>query len=268
MFDKNSILDILSYSVKKTGESITGIFSLVTGVVEYMYRDNTDSRLENGLLQLKNVRDAVNLREAQLRESAKEYCTRAMLFKKNNLIREAKVMVKIYMLYDLQVKHCQDTISAIESHIISLETAAINKQVCAALKDSSMIEGVDIIDEDILDNAVDKLSDRNETTGEFIRALGNTPGLVDLTDEEIEAEMTKLDLANLPNTPTYLPEQGQEKEQSLEFILPKVPESTLLSTEIKVENGLSTDKINSDYDSPDINASTNLVNCVDNAVGC
>nr|QFG75062.1 MAG: hypothetical protein [Megaviridae environmental sample] len=268
MFDKNSILDILSYSVKKTGESITGMFSLVTGVVEYMYKDNTDSRLENGLLQLKNARDAVNLREAQLRESVKEYSTRAMLFKKKNLIREAKVMVKLYMLYDLQVKHCQDTISAIESHIISLETAAINKQVCAALKDSSMIEGVDIIDEDILDNAVDKLSDRNETTGEFIRALGNTPGLIDLTDEEIEAEMTKLDLAILPDTPTHLPEQAQEKEQSLEFILPKVPESTLLSTEIKVENGLSTDKINSDYDSPDINASTNLINCVDNAVGC
>ena len=185
MFDKNSILDILSYSVKKTGESITGIFSLVTGVVEYMYRDNTDSRLENGLLQLKNARDAVNLREAQLRESVKEYSTRAMLFKKKKLIREAKVMVKLYMLYDLQVKHCQDTISAIESHIISLETAAINKQVCSALKDSSLVGGMDIIDEDILDNAVDRLSDRNESTGEFIRTLGTTPGMVDLSEDDI-----------------------------------------------------------------------------------
>ena len=33
MFDKNTILDILSYSVQKTGESITGVFSLFSGVV-------------------------------------------------------------------------------------------------------------------------------------------------------------------------------------------------------------------------------------------
>jgi paraquat-inducible protein B len=266
MFDKNSILDILSYSVKKTGESLTGIFSLMTGAIEYMYRDNTDMRLENGLLQLKNARDAVNLREAQLRESVKEYSTRAMLFKQKRLIREAKVMVKLYMLYDLQVKHCQDTISAIESHIISLETAAINKQVCAALKDSSLVEGVHIIDEDMLDNAVDKLSDRNETTGEFIRALGNTPGLVDLTDEDIEKELTKLEVQDMPDVPTHKISIEEDSKKGLDYILPKIPESTLLSTDIKVENGLSTTTVNSDYDSPDINASTNLINCVDNAV--
>ena len=262
MFDKNTILDILSYSVQKTGESITGVFSLFSGVVEYMYRDNTDARLQNGLLQLKNARDAVNLREAQLRESVKEYSTRAMLFKQKHLLREARVMVKLYMLYDLQVKHCQDTISAIESHIISLETAAINKQVCSALKDSSLVGGMDIIDEDILDNAVDRLSDRNESTGEFIRTLGTTPGMVDLSEDDIDSELNKLELMALPDPPTELP----VKDNRLEFILPKVPESTLLSTDIKVENGLSTEKINSEYDSPDIKATTNLINCVDNAI--
>ena len=263
MFDKNTILSLFTYSIQKTGESITGAFSLV---VDYIYRDNTDQRLQNGLLQLKNARDAVNLREAQLRESVKEYSTRAMLFKKKHLVREARVMVKLYMLYDLQVQHCQDTISAIESHIISLETAALNKQVCSALKDSSLVSGMDIIDEDVLDNAVDRLSDRNESTGEFIRTLGTTPGMVDLSDDDIESELNKLDLMALPDPPSELP--VKEKDETLNFILPKVPESTLLSTEIKVENGLSTETINSDYDSPDIKANTNLINCVDNTVPC
>ena len=66
----------------------------------------------------------------------------------------------------------------------------------------------------------------------------------------------------LPDPPVDLP----TKDEQLEFILPKAPDSTLLSTEIKVEDGLSTENISSEYDSPEIKATTNLLNCVDNAV--
>ena len=100
-------------------------------------------------------------------------------------------MVRLHMLYDMQVNHCQSTMTAIESHIISLESLSLNKKVCSALKSSNYVNGFETIDENILEDAVEKLDDRNLSTSEFLKALGDVPSL-DIDDSMIDDKLSSL----------------------------------------------------------------------------
>jgi len=81
--------------------------------------------------------------------------------------------------------------TAIESHIISLESISLNKQVCWALKESNYINGFETIEDDIIETAVEKLDDRNQSAGEFIRTLGDIPSIT-IDESDIESELNKL----------------------------------------------------------------------------
>lgn len=149
-------------------------------------------RVDKGLDNLYSVREEVTSREETLRHNVHSYLLRAKEFMKKNMKREAKIMIKLYMLYDIQVTHCQTTLTAIESHIISLESVSLNKKVCTALKHSNYVNGFENIDENILEDAVEKLDDRNLSTNEFLRTLGDIPSL-DIDDTMIETELKKLE---------------------------------------------------------------------------
>ena len=123
------------------------------------------------------MREEVTQREQKMRESVQTYLAKAKEFMKNNMKREARVMVRLHMLYDMQVNHCQSRMTAIESHIISLESLSLNKKVCSALKSSNYVNGFETIDENVLEDAVEKLDDRNLSTSEFLKALGDVPSL-------------------------------------------------------------------------------------------
>ena len=139
----------------------------------------------------------------------------------------------------MQVNHCQSTMTAIESHIISLESLSLNKKVCFALKSSNYVNGFETIDENVLEDAVEKLDDRNVSTSEFLKALGDIPSL-DIDDSMIDDKLSTLaqdiesvpviektetndvkpntiSLINLPEVPTKIPvlEKQEEKIESL-----------------------------------------------------
>ena len=165
--------------------------------------------VQKGLAHLYQVRNTVTTREKYLREQVLNYTSKALEFSKSNMNREAKVMIKLYMLYDAQVNYCQTTMTSIESHIISLESISLNKKVCWALKESNFINGFEAIEEDIIETAVEKLDDRNQSAGEFLRTLGDIPSIT-IDESDIERELNKLkssdpDLLHhggiLPDTP-------------------------------------------------------------------
>jgi hypothetical protein len=176
-----------------TGSSyiLSGGYTLLHYIGTLFSTPTEEELVKKGLEHLYLVRDTVTSREKHLREQVQHYTSKASEFIKSNMTREAKVMIKLYMLYDAQVNYCQTTMTAIESHIISLESISLNKQVCWALKESNYINGFETIEDDIIETAVEKLDDRNQSAGEFIRTLGDIPSIT-IDESDIESELNKL----------------------------------------------------------------------------
>jgi len=235
-----SKLDYFRYILSGTTYIFSGGYSLIASLGDLFKRPTDDELVYNGLNNLYLVREEVTQREQKMRESVQVYLNKAKEFMKNNMKREARVMVRLHMLYDMQVNHCQSTMTAIESHIISLESLSLNKKVCSALKSSNYVNGFETIDENILEDAVEKLDDRNLSTSEFLKALGDVPSL-DIDDTMIDDKLSSLaldiqenpepvvekvetkinnpivSLLDLPEVPTRLPivESSIEKVESL-----------------------------------------------------
>ena len=233
-------LDYFRYILSGTTYIFSGGYSLIASLGDLFKRPTDDELVYNGLNNLYLVREEVTQREQKMRESVQTYLTKAKEFMKNNMKREARVMVRLHMLYDMQVNHCQSTMTAIESHIISLESLSLNKKVCSALKSSNYVNGFETIDENILEDAVEKLDDRNLSTSEFLKALGDVPSL-DIDDSMIDDKLSSLaldiqdnsapliekletkdttptiSLLDLPTPPTKIPivEQSKNKIESL-----------------------------------------------------
>ena len=194
-----SKLDYFRYIISGTTYIFSGGYSLIASLGNLLKRPTDDELVYNGLNNLYLVREEVTQREQKMRESVETYLTKAKEFMKNNMKREARVMVRLHMLYDMQVNHCQSTMTAIESHIISLESLSLNKKVCSALKSSNYVNGFETIDENILEDAVEKLDDRNLSTSEFLKALGDVPSL-DIDDTMIDDKLSSLaqDIESVP----------------------------------------------------------------------
>lgn len=181
----NNFLDGTIYLINKSYDIVQYIGSIFTPMTEV-------EKVDQGLNDLYAVKEEVNSREQILRYNVSNYLLRAKEFTKKNMKREARIMIKLYMLYDAQVSHCQTTLTAIESHIISLENVSLNKKVCNAFKSSNYVNGFETIDESILEDAVEKLDDRNVSANEFARTLGEVP-CIEIDERMIEDELKKIE---------------------------------------------------------------------------
>lgn len=179
------------YILSSSNYILQGGYTIIQYIGSLFTYPTEEELVKKGLVHLYQVRNTVTSREKHLREQVQYYTSKAVEFSKFNMIREAKVMIKLYMLYDAQVNYCQTTMTSIETHIISLESISLNKQVCWALKESNFINGFEAIEEDIIETAVEKLDDRNQSAGEFLRTLGDVPSIT-IDESDIMAELQKL----------------------------------------------------------------------------
>jgi len=193
MLETNSSNYIIYKSIiNSTGYILGSGMQLIQSFTKLFVSPTNEELVQKGLANLYAVRGEVAKRENTLRESVKKYLEKATKFTKLNMKREAKIMIKLHMLYDIQVNHCQTTLTAIESHIISLESMSLNKKVCNALKESNYVNGFETIDEDILETAVEKLDDRNISTNEFLKTIGESPS-VDIDDGSIDNMLKQIE---------------------------------------------------------------------------
>jgi hypothetical protein len=203
---------------------LQGGYNMMYYIGKLFTRPSEEELVKKGLAHLYQVRNTVTLREKHLREQVQHYTSKAVGFSTDNMNREAKVMIKLYMLYDAQVNYCQTTMTAIESHIISLESISLNKQVCWALKESNFINGFEAIEEEIIETAVEKLDDRNQSAGDFLRTLEEIPSIT-IDESDIERELKKLKIdtpdPNIVSTITY---------DNLLMQLPIVPTNPVIVT--------------------------------------
>ena len=165
---------------------------------------------------LSAVRKAVTDRERELQEKMVEHRHKAKEYAESGQIREARLQIRLRMLYDSQVQNVQRTLTAIESHLCALQSAELNRSVLVALHDSSRALGRRGYDDDAVDDMLEKLDEQHTQTRDILDMI-NTPSLdaASLDDSDIDAELQSL-----------LPASSKQPAESISF--PEVPQTPLL----------------------------------------
>lgn len=157
--------------------------------------------LEDGLRQLHCVREQIRNQESSLRMTLEEHRRNAKQFAAANQPREAKLAIRLQLMHDGRIAALQKTLVAIETHIMTLESACLNTAVVEALQHGSSALGVE--HEDRVDEVLQRLEEQSETTEHIMATIG-VPDSVE--DARVEAELARLYDAQLPDAPqTALP---------------------------------------------------------------
>ena len=147
--------------------------------------------IEDTITNLENVREEVVKREAQLQQQMEKHKENAKTFAKDKRLREAKVQIKLRMLYDNQIVNTQRILTAIESHLVAIQSASLNKQVFLVLHNSSKALGMGT-DEDQAEDVLDKLDEQHSQTKNIIDLLSTQESSFDLDDDAVEQELKQL----------------------------------------------------------------------------
>lgn len=149
--------------------------------------------MDETIAQLECVREKVYQREKNLREQMEEHRTLAIEYAKKKQTREAKMQIRLRLLYDNQLVNVQKTLTAIESHVIAVQSASLNRDVFLALNDSSRALGDNIQDEDFVDDVLETLDEQTNNAQHIMELINSKPLDVSaLEDDDIEHELKSL----------------------------------------------------------------------------
>lgn len=156
--------------------------------------------LEEGIDGLRTVRDSIREREAALLRSVDVYRERAGACAARGDARDARLAIKLQLMHDQQLSMAQQTLVAIEAHIMALENAVMNRAVVSALQHGAIALGRPP-DEDHVDDLLLTLEERNESTANIMRTL-SCPDQ-DVADDAVEQELQRLCSRHLPEAPIH-----------------------------------------------------------------
>lgn len=149
--------------------------------------------MDETIAQLECVREKVYQREKNLREQMEEHRSLAIEYAKKKQTREAKMQIRLRLLYDNQLVNVQKTLTAIESHVIAVQSASLNRDVFLALNDSSRALGDNIQDEEFVDDVLETLDEQTNNAQHIMELINSKPLDVSaLEDDDIEHELKSL----------------------------------------------------------------------------
>ena len=195
---------------------VYGIAAGATGLVSItgslFARPKPPPPMEDTVNKLEHVRGTVVEREQRLwtkmehhRDSAAEHANRGNL-------REAKMQIRLRMLYDGQIQNTQRTLTAIESHLVAIQSAVLNREVFLALHEGSRALGHRGHDDGAVDDVLAELDEQHDQTRAIMDIIQeNPPDAASLDEDAIDNE-----LALLMGPTTQLPPPEM-------FILPMPP---------------------------------------------
>ena len=102
--------------------------------------------------------------------------------------------IRLRLLYDNQVLAVQKILTAIESHLVAIQSASLNREVFLALHDSSRALGNGgIQDDDMVDDVLEKLDEQHDRSREIMNIISTQPlDATSLTDDDVDAELKML----------------------------------------------------------------------------
>jgi len=142
---------------------------------------------------LTSVRQAVCDREQQMQTKMNEHRERAKKYAEMGQMREARLQIRLRLLYDSQIQNTQKTMTAIESHLCALQAAELNRSVICALHESSRALGRRGYDDDQVDSMLERLDEQHEQTRDILDLItAPTLDAASLDDSDIDAELQSL----------------------------------------------------------------------------
>ena len=149
--------------------------------------------VEETVVKLERVRDTVAARERSLWERMEGHRERAMEYAAEGNVREARMQIRLRMLYDGQIQNTQRTLTAIESHLVAIQSAVLNREVFLALHEGSRALGHRGYDEDVVDDVLETLDEQHDQTRTIMDLIQeNPPDASSLDADAIEDELSRL----------------------------------------------------------------------------
>lgn len=144
--------------------------------------------------RLERVRLQVEAREQALRDKVEMHRAKALEFAKRYLKREARMQIRLRMLYDNQVVAVQRILTAIEGHLVCVQSASLNREVFLCLHDSSRALGSATDDEfDKVDDVLSTLDDQHDQTRQIMDMISARPlDVSSLDEEDIDKELDSM----------------------------------------------------------------------------
>ena len=162
--------------------------------------------LHDGLAKLRAVREQIRMQESTLRMTLVEHQRHAQQYAAANQPREAKLAIRLQLMHDSRIAALQKTLVAIETHIMTLESACLNTAVVEALQHGSVALGTE--HEDRVDEVLQRLEEQSETTESIMATIG-VPDSVE--DAKVEAELARLYQHQLPEAPVQFVASAQQR---------------------------------------------------------
>lgn len=149
--------------------------------------------MEDTVAKLESVRETVANREARLWEKMEHHRERATNYAAGGKVREARMQIRLRQMYDGQIQNTQRTLTAIESHLVAIQSAVLNREVFLALHEGSRALGHRGHDEDAVDEVLETLDEQHDRTRAIMDIIQeNPPDASSLDDEAIESELAQL----------------------------------------------------------------------------
>lgn len=162
----------------------------MTGVMWMRTPGSPPPTMEDTIQRLERVRESVNSREEALWQKMETHRKRAQEYAKQKKMREARMQIRLRLLYDEQIRRTQRTITAIESHLLAIQQALLNREVVVALHEGSRALGHRNEDEDMVDDVLEQLDEQHDQTRNIMSIIQeNPPDVSDLDDDAIENEL-------------------------------------------------------------------------------
>jgi len=190
--------------------------------------------MEETVTRLEAVQRDVSRRETELRDKIEEHRTKAGEYAAMpGRRREAKVQIRLKMLYDAQLQNTHRTLTAIASHLLAIEAAVLNRQVLSALHDGSRALGHRGTDEDAVEDLLDSLDEQHSTTASIMEIIQERPpDAAALDDDAVEQELVAM-IAGRPSEEVV-------PQTRTPIVFPEVPRT---APRVHAENDVATSSI-------------------------
>ena len=149
--------------------------------------------MEETITRLERVREQVNTREEALWAKMEVHRDRAQQYAKEQKMREGSMQIRLRLLYDEQIRRTQRTLTAIESHLLAIQQALLNREVVVALHEGSRALGHRSHDEDLVDDVLEQLDEQHDQTRNIMNIIQeHPPDVSDLDDDTVEQELQRM----------------------------------------------------------------------------
>lgn len=181
---------VVSSVLSSVSDAVSDAYNAMTDAIEQHQRADEFRRLQAdndiaaSLAELRAVKAAAMARVLELKNERSNHRRAACAADTTD---DARISVKLLLMYTNQCKHASETLLAIEAHIMSLETYAVHRRVMRALRTAGSHDDID----EEADAACDHAAERFGSSQRVLEMLRDVPSAI-VDDCDVDRTMHEL----------------------------------------------------------------------------